>query len=175
MGEADLPRRKQHSQLFSRPNHPVRARLLEEPSYRHTASRAREGSRFGDQGDTRRAHPICFRPRIFFGRRSTMSSAVPASPEERLAFLNRHISVLVNQYGVLLHHGSPVVANAAQALSDEARLRAAAFSITTSAAALLRLTGDLRVERLLREEGDGRPDGEAGKGKAAGAPAMEEE
>jgi hypothetical protein len=91
-----------------------------------------------------------------------------AAANDRLAALRRHVTVLVNQYGVLLRHGSPTAASPAAAAADEARVRAGALALAASAEALLQLVADLRVDDLLLRAGSGAGGAEGADAAAAG-------
>lgn len=85
--------------------------------------------------------------------------SIPAGAEERIQFLHRQVTLLVRQYGVLLHSSIPRAPSAAAGATDEARVRAAATSITSTSEVLLKLIADLRVDDMLVRGG-----GEAGGG-----------
>ena len=96
---------------------------------------------------------------------SASSASVSPATGDSLDTVSRHLTSMVNQYGVLLHTGSRPLATSQEGISarassghagmeviastDEARMRAAALSITASAEALLNVVAELRVADAL--------------------------
>jgi len=78
-------------------------------------------------------------------------SSIPSSENDRLALLQRHIEILVNQYSTILHSSSPHSTSIVNSNTDETKLRAATLAITSSVELLLALINDLRIDTLLLE------------------------
>ncbi len=76
-------------------------------------------------------------------------SAIPSSQTDRLDLLRRHVQILINQYGSILHSSSPYSSSTVNSNTDEAKLRSATLAITSSVKFLLDLVHDLRMDSLL--------------------------